>query len=53
MSLMKQNNRTLLHIINVCGHAGTKYFEPFPINDIHVAFDGQGKAPEPFASARR
>jgi hypothetical protein len=44
MSMMKQGNRTLLHVINVSGHSSTAYFPPVPMSDIHVAIEGSAKS---------
>ncbi|HYP07188.1 MAG TPA: alpha-amylase family protein [Bryobacteraceae bacterium] len=42
LSLMKRNNRTLLHLINVSGHSGTAYFEPIPMGDIRISLKSAG-----------
>jgi len=41
MSLMRQGNRTLLHLINLSGHSQTAYFEPLPMRDIEVKLAGK------------
>jgi hypothetical protein len=40
MSLMRQGERTLLHLINVSGHSQTGYFAPIPMGPIHVRVAG-------------
>jgi len=40
MSLMRQGSRTLLHLVNVSGHADTAYFRPVPMRDISVELMG-------------
>jgi hypothetical protein len=40
MSLMRQNGRTLLHLINLSGHSQTAYFEPVPMSGIQVQVAG-------------
>jgi hypothetical protein len=40
MTLMRQGSRTLLHLINLSGHADTGYYAPIPMKDIHVAVAG-------------
>lgn len=46
ISLMHQNGRTLLHLINLSGHSQTAYFAPLPMRDIRIVVDGE------FSSAR-
>jgi hypothetical protein len=46
VSLMKQGNRTLLHLINMSGQTGTGYTAPVPMTDIRVRVEGV------FASAK-
>ncbi len=41
MSLMRQEGRTLLHLINLSGHAETGYFAPVPMETIHVRIAGE------------
>ncbi|MBO0800967.1 MAG: hypothetical protein J2P31_19290, partial [Blastocatellia bacterium] len=36
MSLMRQQGRTLLHLINLSGHSQTGYFAPIPLSGIRV-----------------
>jgi hypothetical protein len=36
---MRQDARTLLHLINLTGHSQTGYFPPVPMSDIHVQID--------------
>lgn len=43
MTLMRQNGRTLLHLINLSGHSQTGYFDPVPMSDIHVRVAGASK----------
>jgi Hypothetical glycosyl hydrolase 6 len=40
MSLMHQNGRTLLHLINLSGHSQTAYFAPVPMTGIQVQIAG-------------
>lgn len=37
--LMKQDNRTLLHLVNLSGHSQTGYFAPVPMSDVRVEVD--------------
>jgi hypothetical protein len=46
MTLMRQNGRTLLHVINLSGHSQTGYFPPVPMTGIRVEVAGE------FRSAR-
>ncbi len=41
MTLMHQEGRTLLHLINISGHSQTGYFAPIPMSDIHVQVAGR------------
>ncbi len=41
MSLMRQQGRTLLHLINLSGHSETGYFAPVPMPAIHVRIAGE------------
>jgi hypothetical protein len=43
MTLMQQNGRRLLHVINLSGHSQTAYFAPFPMSNIHIRVAGQFK----------
>jgi hypothetical protein len=43
MSLMHQNGRTLLHLINLSGHSQTAYFAPVPMSGIQVQIAGAFK----------
>lgn len=43
MTLMRQHGRTLLHLINVSGHAQTAYFAPIPMTGIEVQLAGTFK----------
>lgn len=43
MSLMRQNGRTLLHLINLSGHSQTGYFAPIPMMNIQVQLAGAFK----------
>jgi hypothetical protein len=36
MTLMRQANRTLLHLVNLSGHSDTAYFDPLPMSGIRV-----------------
>ena len=40
MSVMRQGDRTLLHLINLSGHSQTGYFAPVPMEGIHVQLAG-------------
>jgi hypothetical protein len=40
MTLMHQDGRTLLHMINLSGHSQTGYFPPVPMRGIEVAVAG-------------
>ena len=40
MSVMRQDDRTLLHLINLSGHSQTGYFAPVPMDGIHVQLAG-------------
>ncbi len=40
MSLMKQGDRTLLHMINLSGHSQTGYFPPLPAGAIRIEIEG-------------
>jgi hypothetical protein len=43
MSLMRQGGRTLVHLINLSGHADTAYFAPVPMRDIQLQVAGNYK----------
>jgi hypothetical protein len=43
MSLMRQDRRTLLHLINMSGHSQTGYFAPIPMSGIRVRVAGAFK----------
>jgi hypothetical protein len=43
MTVMRQNGRTLLHLINMSGHSQTAYFAPIPMSDIRVQLAGDFK----------
>ncbi len=43
MTLMRQNGKTLLHVVNVSGHSSTGYFAPIPMNNIQVQLTGAFK----------
>lgn len=45
-TLMRQGNRTLLHLINLSGHSETGYFPPLAMKDIHVEVAGDFKTAE-------
>ena len=38
---MRQNNRRLMHFINLSGHADTAYFRPIPMRNIQVSVKGE------------
>ena len=40
VSLMNQNERTLVHLINLSGHSQTGYFSPIAMRDITVSLAG-------------
>lgn len=40
MTLMRQQGRTLLHVINLSGHSQTAYFAPIPMSNIRVQIAG-------------
>jgi len=40
VALMKQGDRTLLHLINLSGHSQTAYFAPIPIPEIDLELEG-------------
>ena len=44
MSLMRQNGRTLLHLINLSGHSQTGYFAPIPLSNVNVEVMGTHKS---------
>jgi len=44
MTLMKQESRTLLHLINLSGHSQTGYFSPVPMSQIHIQVAGSYKS---------
>jgi hypothetical protein len=44
LSLMWQNGRTLLHLINLSGHSQTGYFAPIPMSNIQVQLAGAFKS---------
>ena len=41
MTLMRQANRTLLHLVNLSGHSDTAYFDPLPMSGIRVQVAGR------------
>ena len=41
VSLMKQGDRTLLHLINMTGQSGTGYFAPVAMRDVRVSVEGR------------
>jgi len=44
MTLMRQEGRTLVHVINLSGQSQTGYFPPVPMRDIHVELWGDFKS---------
>jgi hypothetical protein len=44
LSLMRQERRTLLHLINMSGHSQTGYFAPIPMTGIRVEVAGNFKS---------
>jgi hypothetical protein len=51
MTLMRQNGRTLLHMINLSGHSQTGYFPPVPMRDIRIEVEGVFKSAKTVRSA--
>jgi hypothetical protein len=45
ITLMRQSERHLLHFVNLSGHSQTAYFDPLPVQGVHVRVMG------PFRSA--
>ena len=43
VTLMKQGNRRLLHLINLSGHSQTGYFTPVKMNNIRIEVAGSYK----------
>ena len=43
MTLMRQEGRTLVHVINLSGQSQTGYFAPIPMRDIRVELLGNFK----------
>lgn len=41
LSLMRQQGRTLVHLVNLSGHSQTGYFEPVPMAGIRVSVEGE------------
>ncbi|MBI3279511.1 MAG: hypothetical protein HYZ57_06685 [Acidobacteria bacterium] len=41
ISVMRQKGRTLLHFVNLSGHADTAYFEAVPMRDVRVELRGR------------
>ena len=46
MTLMRQNGRNLLHLVNMTGQSQTGYFDPLPMKDIQVEIAGNFKQAE-------
>ena len=44
MTLMRQDGRTLLHLINLSGHSQTGYFAPIPMSGVRVQVAGTFKS---------
>jgi len=44
ISLMRQGNNTILHLINLTGQSQTGYFDPIPMNAIRVQIQGRFNA---------
>ncbi len=44
MTLMRQDSRTLLHLVNVSGQSQTGYFQPVPMAGIHIKVEGHFKS---------
>ena len=41
ISLMKQGDRTLIHLVNLSGHSQTGYYPPVPMGEIRLRIAGQ------------
>lgn len=41
MSLMRQKDRTLLHLINLTGHSQTGYFQPLTTGPVRIEVEGE------------
>jgi hypothetical protein len=50
MTWMEQNGRQLLHLINVSGQSQTGYFQPVPMNEIHIRMAGKFSSAESLRS---
>ncbi len=46
MTLMRQHQRQLMHLVNISGHSDTAYFRPLPVHDIEI------KVKDHFSEAR-
>jgi hypothetical protein len=44
MTLMRQGERTLLHLVNLSGHSQTGYFAPVPMTGVRVQLAGAHKS---------
>jgi hypothetical protein len=53
MTLLHQNARTLLHLVNFSGHADTAWFQPAPMRNIRIRLDGAYKSAESIRSPGR
>jgi hypothetical protein len=47
MTLMRQGNRTLLHLVNLSGHSQTGYFAPIPMTNISIEVEGNFRSARP------
>ena len=52
MTLMRQNGRTLLHLINMSGHSDTGYFPPVPMTGIRVQVAGEVRSARAIRAAQ-
>lgn len=41
ITLMRQHNRHLVHLVNLSGHSDTAYFEPLPVQSIEIQVKGE------------
>jgi hypothetical protein len=52
ITFMRQNNRRLMHFINLSGHADTAYFNPIPMTNIRVSVKGTFRSGRALRSAQ-
>jgi hypothetical protein len=53
MTLMRQNGRTLLHVINLSGHSQTGYFAPVSMSRIRVQVAGTFRSARAIRASQR